>query len=83
MLARGEVPERLNGAVLKTVGRKPRGFESHPLRQMEQPITDVEAMQQALDRARAAAVEREGMDAHRAHAEGADLLDLLGCAALP
>jgi len=29
---RGEVPERSNGAVLKTVGRKPRGFESHPLR---------------------------------------------------
>ena len=30
---RGGVPERLNGTVLKTVGCKPRGFESHPLRQ--------------------------------------------------
>ena len=30
---RGEVPERLNGPVLKTGGRKSRGFESHPLRQ--------------------------------------------------
>ena len=30
--ARGEVPERSIEAVLKTVGRKPRGFESHPLR---------------------------------------------------
>ncbi len=29
----GEVPERSIGTVLKTVGRKPRGFESHPLRQ--------------------------------------------------
>jgi hypothetical protein len=27
------VPERLNGPVLKTGGRKSRGFESHPLRQ--------------------------------------------------
>src|SRR3990170_741000 len=34
MLARGEVAEWLKAAVLKTVGRKPRGFESHPLRQL-------------------------------------------------
>ena len=27
------MPERLNGPVLKTGGRKSRGFESHPLRQ--------------------------------------------------
>ena len=32
ILLRGEVPERLNGPVLKTGGRKSRGFESHPLR---------------------------------------------------
>ena len=32
ILIRGEVPERLNGPVLKTGGRKSRGFESHPLR---------------------------------------------------
>ena len=32
ILTRGEVPERLNGPVLKTGGRKSRGFESHPLR---------------------------------------------------
>ena len=31
---RGEVPERSIGAVLKTAGCKPRGFESHPLRQV-------------------------------------------------
>ena len=31
-LQRGEVPERLNGPVLKTGARKCRGFESHPLR---------------------------------------------------
>ena len=30
--ARGEVAERPNALVLKTRGRKPRGFESHPLR---------------------------------------------------
>src|SRR3954470_7381337 len=30
---RGGVPERSIGAVLNTVGRKPRGFESHPRRQ--------------------------------------------------
>ena len=29
----GEVAEWLKATVLKTVGRKPRGFESHPLRQ--------------------------------------------------
>ena len=34
ILGGGEVPERLNGPVLKTGGRKPRGFESHPLRQI-------------------------------------------------
>jgi hypothetical protein len=33
ILARGEVAERSNAAVLKTVDRKVRGFESHPLRQ--------------------------------------------------
>ena len=32
ILTGGEVPERLNGPVLKTGGRKSRGFESHPLR---------------------------------------------------
>jgi hypothetical protein len=35
ILTRGEVPERLNGPVLKTGGRKSRGFESHPLRHAE------------------------------------------------
>jgi hypothetical protein len=33
ILTGGEVPERLNGPVLKTGARKCRGFESHPLRQ--------------------------------------------------
>ena len=33
ILRRGEVAERSNAAVLKTVDRKIRGFESHPLRQ--------------------------------------------------
>ena len=33
ILHAGEVPERLNGPVLKTGARKCRGFESHPLRQ--------------------------------------------------
>ena len=32
ILTGGEVPERLNGPVLKTGGRESRGFESHPLR---------------------------------------------------
>jgi hypothetical protein len=32
ILTGGEVPERLNGPVLKTGARKCRGFESHPLR---------------------------------------------------
>ena len=38
--ARGGVAERLNAAVLKTAGRKSRGFESHPLRQYlcRQPV---------------------------------------------
>ncbi len=35
ILSGGEVPERLNGPVLKTGGRKSRGFESHPLRQKD------------------------------------------------
>ena len=33
ILARGAVAEWLKAAVLKTAGRKPRGFESLPLRQ--------------------------------------------------
>src|SRR5215213_9230885 len=35
-LGPGEVPERLNGPVLKTGARKCRGFESHPLRHRAQ-----------------------------------------------
>ena len=31
---RGEVAERIIASVLKTAGCKPRGFESHPLRQV-------------------------------------------------
>src|SRR4051794_15455209 len=34
----GGVPERSIGAVLNTVGRKPRGFESHPRRQAQAPL---------------------------------------------
>ncbi len=34
MLDRGAVAEWLMAAVLKTAGRKPRGFESLPLRQL-------------------------------------------------
>ncbi len=33
-IGRGEVAERLKAAVLKTVERELRGFESHPLRQL-------------------------------------------------
>ena len=44
ILPRGEVPERLNGPVLKTGARKCRGFESHPLRQATIAILGVLAV---------------------------------------
>jgi hypothetical protein len=45
MLRAGEVAERSNAAVLKTVDRKIRGFESHPLRQSTTRLSaDAEAL---------------------------------------
>ena len=47
MLARGEVAEWSMAALLKSAGRKPRGFESHPRRQwwcreVEQPVAAIQ-----------------------------------------
>ena len=43
MLDRGEVAERLKAAVLKTAGRKPRGFESLPLRHASAEVSGTDA----------------------------------------
>ena len=56
--AAGEVAEWLKATVLKTVGRKPRGFESHPLRQAAarmSPAADVQTVSTMIGPKRAMA----------------------------
>src|SRR4051812_7418993 len=58
--ATGEVAEWLKAAVLKTAGRKPRGFESHPLRQPG-PCAGRADRPPAVDPAPAVPVPRHGV----------------------